>query len=91
MPILSSTERHGPHVPEIEVDISNIEVPPIHRLRGNGVGTAKLNEESVRDIRLRLAGKFGKRETGKSLAKEYGVSPSIISAVRKRQTWQHVE
>lgn len=75
------------HVPELEVDISGITVPPIRRLRGSENGISKLNESAVKDIRRRLQ---GRRETGKDLAKEYGVSTSVISAIRKRHTWRHV-
>lgn len=78
------------HVPEVDVDISRIVVPPVYRLRGKDVGTSKLTEEAVRDIRRRLVGKRGSRESGKSLAAEYGVSTTIISDVRNRKIWRHV-
>lgn len=75
------------HVLDQDVDISGIVVPPIRRLRGAENGTAKLNDAAVRDIRRRLE---GRRETGKALAAEYGVSTTIISGIRKRHIWRHV-
>jgi len=78
------------HIPDRDVDISEIIVPPIYRLRGDKVGTAKLNEDAVRDIRKRLAGKRGTRETGRALAAEYGVTASTISDIRVRKVWRHI-
>jgi hypothetical protein len=85
--------RHGEswaHVPDSIVDISGIVVPPIYRLRGEKSGTAKLNDAAVRDIRLRLMGNRGSRETGRSLASEYGVTAATISDIRTRKIWRHV-
>ena len=54
------------------------------QVRGSKVNTAKLTEESVREIR-----RFGKPL--KRHAKKYGVSEALISAVLKRKVWKHVE
>lgn len=48
---------------------------------------AKLDEDKVRDIRIRLA----RRETQRSIAKIYNVSRSQIHAINSRYTWKHVE
>jgi hypothetical protein len=53
----------------------------------NQFGYSKLDEDKVRGIRRRR--KEG--ESGRSLAKEYGVSESIICAVYKRRSWGWVE
>lgn len=71
------------HVPEKEADVSAIIVPPIHRLRGSSVGTAKLDEIRVAEIRRRLA--LG--EKGTMLANEYGVTDTQISAIKHRRIW----
>lgn len=46
-------------------------------------GEAKLTEANVRVIR-------GSREMGISLAARFGVSPSLISLVRRRKAWTHI-
>lgn len=48
---------------------------------------AKLTEADVRDIRDR-AKVWG---MGRALAKEYGVSTAVISAVKRGQRWAHVQ
>jgi len=54
---------------------------PIYR--GEECHDAKLTEAKVRDILTSNKG-------GAELAKEYGVSRSAISAIRRRRTWKHV-
>lgn len=44
---------------------------------------AKLTEAAVLEIRASA-------DSGRVLAERYGVSPSLISLVRKRRAWQHV-
>ena len=58
---------------------------PTHkiRLRGETHQNAKLSDESVRAIR-------NSSDTGVALSRIYGVSDSVISAVRKRRRWGHV-
>jgi len=57
-----------------------------HRtLVGEQVGTAKLTDVKVRDIRARL--KAGVLPS--VLAREYGVSKATISMVRRRRRWRH--
>ena len=53
----------------------------------NQFGYSKLDEDKVRGIRRRRE----EGESGRSLAKEYGVSESIICAVYKRRSWGWVE
>lgn len=54
--------------------------------RGERNPRAILNEEKVREIRRRAAA----GETHKTLAAEYGVGPTTIDAVVKRETWKGV-
>ena len=53
--------------------------------RGEHNGNAKLTASKVRQIRASSS------RTGQELAKRFGVSDSLISAVRLRQIWGHVE
>lgn len=52
-------------------------------LKGEEHGESKLTNKAVLHIRA-------SRETGVSLARQYGVSPSLISLVRKRKAWGHI-
>lgn len=52
--------------------------------RGEGHFAAKLTEEAVRSIRA-------SGELGVVLARRYGVYPTLISMVRNRKIWTHVE
>ena len=54
-----------------------------YQARGAAHGLAKLDEDAVRVIRA-------SKEKGVVLARRYGVSPAIVSAVRKYRTWRHV-
>ena len=54
--------------------------------RGTRVNTAKLTEEKVREIRLRVAA--GQKQT--SVAREFGVRNTNVSAIVRRETWKHV-
>ena len=54
---------------------------------GEKHGQAILTEVNVREIRKRL----DEGEKGKNLAKEFGVSPVTISAIKKRRIWGHLE
>lgn len=53
-------------------------------LKGSKSGKAKLTEQQVLDIRSRL------EQTNESIANEFGVSDSLINAIRKRQIWKHI-
>lgn len=56
-------------------------------LKGSKVGTAKLNEEKVLEIRAKYSeGKASQT----ALGREYGVCQDIISDVVRRQTWKHI-
>ena len=59
-------------------------VPPI----GSRSGTAKLNEESVRMIRLTYAKGGGSQ---RELARQYGVSQRTVCQIIRREHWAHVE
>ncbi len=52
--------------------------------RGHENHFSKLTEEDVRAIRLR------KDATGRSLAKEYGITPGYLYQLRKGNSWKHV-
>lgn len=54
--------------------------------KGEDFRRAKLNERSVKEIRLRYAA----GETQPALAKEFGVTQSAVNAVCQRKTWAHV-
>lgn len=54
--------------------------------RGDRNAAAQLTEAQAREIKSRPMG-YG---TGKRIAKEYGVSESIISDIRKGRTWSHL-
>lgn len=56
-------------------------------LQGSRSPNAKLVEEDIREIRERYA--LGETTTG--LAKEYGVSSSMISRIGRRLAWKHVK
>lgn len=56
-------------------------------LRGASHGCAKLSDEDV--LRIREASLFGARRI--DLAKGHGVSVSLISAIRARTQWSHLE
>lgn len=55
--------------------------------RGVATGHAKLTDEKVAEIRRRYVPFV---VTARSLAKEYGVSHSLILLVAKRRWWKHV-
>lgn len=52
--------------------------------KGERVGSAKLTEEAVREIRRATA-------SDEYLAKKYGVHSDAISRVRNKTTWSHVD
>jgi hypothetical protein len=49
--------------------------------------SAKLTESKVSEIKRRFTGKIGEQQI---LAKEFGVSDSIISAIKTGKYWKHV-
>jgi hypothetical protein len=51
--------------------------------KGSEYESAKLNEQAVREIR-------SSKLRGCELAKKYGVSQSVISTIRSRTVWKHV-
>ncbi|WP_329064912.1 HNH endonuclease [Amycolatopsis sp. NBC_01480] len=67
----------------------NYNFPPLtreQRARGSRMGTSKLTEDQVIEIRrLRAAG-----QTITSLAADFGVSNPLISMIARRVIWTHV-
>jgi hypothetical protein len=57
-------------------------------VQGDRVGTAKLTEANVLEIRRRYA---AGGVTQKSLAAEFGVKPPAIQAIINRRKWRHLE
>ena len=53
-------------------------------LKGQDHGEAKLTDAQVLAIRTRY-----KRGNGLSLARQYGVSPSLVSLIVRRKAWTH--
>lgn len=56
--------------------------------RGEKSGRAVLNNEQVREIRRRYRGKWGEQT---ALAKEYGVSQSLIAKIVRGEVWIHLD
>ena len=56
-------------------------------MRGQAHGNAKLNDDDVREIRVRHAA----GDPVQVLADRFGVSPASISNVANRRTWSHVQ
>lgn len=56
-------------------------------LRGEANGYAKLNDAAVLSIRAALA----QGEKAASLAAKHGVTASLISYIKTRKTWSHLE
>lgn len=55
--------------------------------RGEQMGTAKLSEEQVRDIRRRCH----EGETQASIARLYEVHPMTVSQIVRRLAWRHLD
>lgn len=53
--------------------------------QGEKHSAAKLTDDAVRTIRN------APPRNGRKLAKQYGVSPTVISAVRKGHIWRHIQ
>jgi hypothetical protein len=51
--------------------------------QGEKHGMAKVNEETVREIR-------SSSESGVALANKFGISRTTVSEIRKRKTWCHI-
>lgn len=56
-------------------------------LKGERVGTSKLTEQQVLDIRAKYTGAIGEQI---KLSKEYGVNPATIRDLLFRKTWKHI-
>lgn len=54
--------------------------------RGEKHPRAKLSERQILEIKKKL-----KHQTGLSLAKEYNVTPSLISLIRNNKKWYHLQ
>ncbi len=55
--------------------------------RGSQLKVAKLNEVQVKEIRLMLE----KKVTCTEISKKYDVNIKVISRIKNRETWKHVE
>lgn len=53
-------------------------------LQGTEQAMAKLDDDKVRYIR-------GSKESSRTLGRKYGVSKTVVLAVRNRKTWRHVQ
>ena len=73
LPVLAG-EKHAPE--NLEIDCHP---------KGSAVGSAKLTEAQVLEIRS-----IGKQITGRALAQRYGVEPSVICNILKGKTWKHL-
>lgn len=62
-------------------------LPPPGQVRGEKVGTSKLTEEQVLDIRQRVAA----GETQGEMARNYGVSRSMVSLIVNRKRWTYLD
>jgi hypothetical protein len=59
-----------------------------HRVsRGENRPQSKLTEADVKEIRAR----YGDGESFANLARKYGVTPSVIAKVARREGWRHVQ
>jgi hypothetical protein len=56
------------------------------RLIGEQHSQAKLNDAQVLEIRRRIAG----GETGRALASEFGICPSMVTRIKLRRSWTHL-
>jgi hypothetical protein len=55
-------------------------------LKGEQIGNSKLSEAQVMNIRRRISS----GDTGLMLAEAYGVTPALISSIKKRKIWRHI-
>jgi hypothetical protein len=62
-----------------------LQMSPGSSIKGEAQGRSKLTDEKVREIRARTA------ESASSLAREFGVSRTLIRFVRTGKNWRHVE
>lgn len=56
------------------------------RARGEAHGSAKLTDESVRNIRAAVSGGRSQR----AVAREYSVHPTLVSLIVRKRIWRHV-
>lgn len=86
---LATGERNGSHTHPERVPRGDRHVWRRHPElipRGEKRGNVKLTAAKVKNIRRRAAA----GETLTSLAREYGVAPSLVCGVVKRKRWAHV-
>ena len=53
---------------------------------GSAIGSSKLTEEQVVEIKKRLLS----GDTGVAISKDYGVSRDAISCIKMEKTWKHI-
>jgi hypothetical protein len=56
--------------------------------RGESAGRAKLNDEQVREIRRVYQGRWGEQS---AMARQYGVSQSLIAKIVRAEIWTHLD
>ena len=56
------------------------------KFRGSSHSSSKLDENAVRDIRMRHA----HGETGRAISRSFGVTAECIYSIVKRKTWCHI-
>lgn len=80
--------KNWSHLPFKEIDISSYSIKTAAESRkyGREHPIAKLNERKILQIRRRAAN----GERGSILAKEYGVTQTLIIHIVKRKIWRHV-
>ncbi|WP_435102321.1 hypothetical protein [Arhodomonas sp. AD133] len=59
--------------------------PPDHNV-GSKHGMAKIDEDTAAEIKRCLGG----GESGASISRRFGVSPSTVSRIRRGEGWKHV-
>lgn len=57
-----------------------------YNCKGSDVHFSKLNEEQVKQIRIRLSN----GEKAVNLSKEFGINQAALSAIKHKRTWKHV-
>lgn len=56
------------------------------KVKGELCGNSKLTNKQVERIKQRLS----LRESGRAIAREYGVAETCISAIKNKLTWKHI-
>lgn len=60
----------------------------MNRAKGERTANAKMNDETIRSIRLNYTGAYGEAA---HLAREYGVTKSVMARILSGGAWQHLD